>query len=338
MWRFAFDMVNQINSKTLWLFCMHLRQTTRGILFLVAGVSVFSGQDLILKLISGGYPLYEAMVIRGLTSIPLLLLFAHFDGGVGTLFSPGMGRMILRGLMMFVAYFSFYIALAGLSLPTTVALYYSSPLFIAVLSVAYLGEKVAPATWVAVVVGFVGVLIMLRPGSALFDWAALLPILSGLTYGLSMIFARKIGVSETAAAMAFWSNAVFLATATLMAGVLHSGAYAIETHLSLGFLTRGWITPTLPDLARMMACGVIAALGLWLLTQAYRIAPASTVAPFEYTGLIWSVLWGWTFWRDWPDAVGWIGIAVIAGAGLTVWWRERSARTSVPVGQSSAAQ
>ena len=108
-----------------------------------------------------------------------------------------------------------------------------------------------------------------------------------------------------------------------MAAVLSSGQFTIESDPSLGFLTRGWINPNLTDLGLMMTCGVVAAIGLWLLTQAYRMAAAATVAPFEYTGLAWSVLWGWTFWRDWPDTQGWIGIWIIAGAGIFVLWQER---------------
>jgi drug/metabolite transporter (DMT)-like permease len=298
---------------------MRHNNVTLGILTVLLGLAVFSVQDLILKLISGQYPLYQAMLIRGLTALPIMLVLAHFDGGIRALFTAGLGRMVLRGVVMFVAYFSYYIALAGLPLPTTVALYFSGPLFITALSVLVLGERVSPAAWLAVLVGFGGVVLMVRPGTDLFDWAALLPVLSGLAYGASMIAARKMGGVETAAALAFWGNAVFLALAGAMTLVLHSGVFAVESHPSLGFLTRGWVTPDLPDLALMMACGVIAALGLWLLTQAYRVAPSSTIAPFEYTALVWGVLWGWLFWRDWPDAQGWLGIAVIAGAGLLVW-------------------
>lgn len=298
---------------------MRLSSTSLGIICLVAGIVLFSVQDLILKLISVRYPLYEAMLVRGLVTAPLLVLFSLADGGPHTLFSAGLKRMVLRGLVMFVAYFSFYIALAALSLPTTVALYFSNPLFITIFSVILLRERVSPLAWLAVVAGFVGVLIMLRPGSTLFDWAALLPVVSGLTYALAMVAARAMGGTETAAALAFWGNAVFLALAAAMALAFHSGDHAIVSHPSLAFLTRGWVTPNVTDLLLMMACGVIAAFGLWLLTQAYRLAAASTVAPFEYTGLIWSVVWGWTFWRDWPDALGWLGIAIIAGSGLAVW-------------------
>lgn len=302
---------------------MSRKNTSLGIVYLIAGISVFSVQDLILKLISGGYPLYQAMIIRGLTSIPFLLAFAHFDGGLRTLVSAGVSKMLLRGLVMFVAYFSFYIALAGLPLPTTVALYYSGPLFITVLSVLFLAEKVSAVSWIAVLTGFLGVIIMVRPGSDLFDWAALLPILSGLTYAMSMIAARRMGGTETAAALAFWSTVIFLTGAALMALYYHDGSHTNTSHASLAFLTRGWITPTARDLGLMMTCGVVASIGLWLLTQAYRIAAASVVAPFEYLGLIWSVLWGWLFWRDWPDAQGWIGIGIIAGAGMFVLMNER---------------
>lgn len=302
---------------------MQHRQTLLGILFVIAGLTVFSVQDLILKLISGGYPLYEAMVIRGLTSVPILMLFAHFDGGLSTLRSGGVLRMLGRGVVMFTAYFSFYIAIAGLPLSTTVALYFTAPLFITLLSVFFLGERVGYFAWTAVLIGFTGVLIVLRPGSNLFDWAALLPVLSGLTYGASMVMARKMGTTETAAALAFWGNLVFLTFACLMALVLQSGAYAIETHPSLGFLSRGWITPTFHDLLLMIFCGVIAAGGLWLLTQAYRVAAASTIAPFEYTGMVWSLIWGWLFWRDWPDQTGWIGIIFIIGSGLMVVYGEK---------------
>jgi drug/metabolite transporter (DMT)-like permease len=225
-------------------------------------------------------------------------------------------------VVMFTAYTSYYLALAALPMATTVALYFSAPLFITVLSVFMLKEKVGPRRWMALIAGFAGVLIMVRPGGSFFDWAALLPVLAGATYALSMISARKMGNTETAAALAFWGNAVFLVAALVMSAILGWGHFAAEAHPSLAFLLRGWAMPTAFDLMLMMSCGVIAAIGLTLLTQAYRIAEASVVTPFEYTGLIWSVLYGWIFWSDWPAAIEWAGIAIIVGAGLYVLWRE----------------
>jgi drug/metabolite transporter (DMT)-like permease len=293
-----------------------------GILCLVAGIAVFSVQDMILKGLSGQYPLYQVMVVRAVTAIPFLLLLLRWEGPVAALFSPGWPWMVLRGLVMFVAYLTYYLALASLPLATAVALYFAGPLFITLLSVGVLKERVGALAWAAVMTGFGGVLVMVRPGTDLFDWAALLPVLSGLAYGIAMVAARRMGASQSASALAFWGNAVFLVCAAGLAALFGSGGLALDGHPSLEFLTRGWVSPDASDLGLMMLTGVVAAAGLWLLTQAYRVAQASVVAPFEYTGMIWGVVWGWLVWREWPGAVDWLGIAVILGAGLAVLWAE----------------
>jgi drug/metabolite transporter (DMT)-like permease len=298
------------------------RAGAAGVGYLIAGIAVFSVQDLILKLLSGSYPLYEAMVLRSLTAFPLLLGLVYLNGGLGTLVTPGWRRMLARGVMMFCAYTAYYLALAALPLATTVALYFTAPLFITIFSVLLLGEQVGPRRWMAVIVGFGGVLIMLRPGSELFDWAALLAVFSGFSYALSMIAARYLGATETAPALAFWGNLVFLGFALVMTVAFGSGEFAHQAHPSLSFLLRGWVNPTSRDIGLMMTCGVIAAVGLTLLTQAYRVSASAVVAPFEYTAMVWGVLYGWLFWRDWPDAGGWTGIVVIVGAGLYVLYRE----------------
>ena len=297
--------------------------TALGILCLCAGIGLFSVQDMILKLLSDSYPLSEAMVLRGLTAAPLLMLLALRDGGLRTLLTPGVWAMIWRGVVMFLAYATYYLALPALPMATTVALYFSAPLFITVLSVFMLAEKVGWRRWLAVLAGFFGVVVMVRPGASLFEWAALLPVLSGLAYGLSMILARKLGQNETAAAMAFWGNMVFLVFALGMAAAFGNGAFATGSHPSVAFLLRGWVWPTPTDAVLMCGCGVIAALGLTLLTQAYRIADSNAVAPFEYSFMIWGVFWGWAFFGEWPDSIAWAGIAIIVLSGLMVLWREK---------------
>ena len=299
------------------------QDTTLGILCLCAGIGLFAVQDLILKLISGSYPLSEAMVLRGLTAMPLLALLAARDGGLRTLFTPAVWAMILRGGVMFMAYAAYYLALPALPIATTVALYFSAPLFITVLSYFWLKEQVGWRRWGAVALGFAGVVIMLRPGASIFDWAALMVLGSGLSYGFAMILARRLGQTETAPAMAFWGNFVFLVVALGMAAAFGDGHMATNSHPTLGFLFRGWAWPEPLHLALMCGCGVIAAVGLTLLTQAYRIADSNAVAPFEYSYMLWGVLWGWLFFAEWPDALAWLGILVIMAAGLLVLWREK---------------
>jgi drug/metabolite transporter (DMT)-like permease len=301
------------------------QETALGILCLCVGIALFSVQDLILKLVSDRYPLSEVMAFRGAVALPILALLAARDGGLRSLVTPGTAAMIGRGAVMFFAYAGYCLALPALPIATTVALYFSAPLFITILSFFWLGDPVGWRRWLAVSIGFAGVLVMLRPGAALFDWAGLLALLSGLAYGLSMILARKLGRRETAPAMAFWGNAVFLAGALALALAFGDGRFDDgASHPTLGFLWRGWVWPTVVDGALMAGCGVIAALGLTLLTQAYRIADSTAVAPFEYSYILWALFWGWVFFAEWPDLPAWAGTGLILLAGLMVLWREKA--------------
>lgn len=298
---------------------MQMTATQRGILALVLGIAIFSVQDVILKLLSGDYPLHQAMVIRSLTALPFhLAIVWWFDGRLSTITTPGWWKMLARGLLNFVAYTAYYLGLAYLPLADTIALFFTSPLFITLAAILILRERASTAALVAVAAGFAGVLLVVKPGGSGFDLAALLPILGALGYALSMIAAGRLGRTESAAAMAFWGNVCFLLCALALSAIYGTGAHAGASHPSLAFLTRGWVTPPLTDLLLMASCGLIAAIGLTLLTYAYRVAPSSSVAPFEYSFMFWGVLWGWMFWGNLPDTLGWVGIAIIIGAGMIV--------------------
>ena len=222
----------------------HLDQQFKGIGYLVLGIAVFSLQDLIIKLLSDSYPIHQALTIRSLSALPVLLVLVALDGGLRSLASARLPALLGRGAVMFLAYTSYYLGLAALPLATCVALFFTAPLFITALSVVMLGEKVGPRRWGAVMVGFVGVLIMVRPGTAAFDWASLLPVVAALTYGLAQILARRLGRTERATVMGFYGNGVFLVGGPLLALLFVGGGLAEGQHQSLLFLTRGWAMPS----------------------------------------------------------------------------------------------
>jgi drug/metabolite transporter (DMT)-like permease len=290
---------------------------------LMVGIGVFSFQDLILKLISGEYPVHQAMMIRSVVAMPLLLLMVAAEGGIRRIFPPRSPALLLRSIINLVCYAAYYLGLAALPFATLVALFFTAPLFIAAMSALFLKEPVSPKQWAAVVIGFIGVVIMVRPGTGVFDWAMALPLCAGIAYAVVQIITRRIGTREGPATMAAYSNAVFAIGAGALAGVFGTGEFANEQHASLGFLLRGWVAPSSIDLILMMLCGVIAAIGLMLLSEAYRSAPASQLAPFEYSALGWSVLYGWLIWNEVPDLLAWLGIAIILGAGLYVLTAQR---------------
>ena len=182
---------------------MQMTATSRGILALILGIAIFSIQDVILKLLSGDYPLHQAMVLRSLTALPFhLAIVWWFDGRLSTITTPGWWKMLARGLLNFVAYTTYYLGLAYVPMADAVALFFTSPLFITLAAVLFLGERVRLVTALALAAGFGGVLMVVKPGGEGFDLAAFLPIIGALGYAISMVVARPLGRRESAAAMA----------------------------------------------------------------------------------------------------------------------------------------
>jgi drug/metabolite transporter (DMT)-like permease len=217
---------------------------------------------------------------------------------------------------MFGAYTAYYMAFPALPLADAVALYFTVPLLVTALAGPLLGERTGPGVWAAVLLGFVGVMVMLQPGSGLFEPAALLSLLAAALYGVAMLMARKFGSSLSASVMAFYQNAIFLFGSALLALVLHWGDWVQAAHPSLSFLVRPWVLPSIIDALLIAACGVVAAAGMMLLTSAYRVARASTVTPFEYTGILWAPLWGFLYFSEVPRVTTMAGALVIVLAGL----------------------
>ncbi|MBX9458875.1 MAG: DMT family transporter [Rhizobium sp.] len=283
-----------------------------GIFYLCLGVLVFSLQDAIIKAVSGDYPLTQVVATRCIVSTPILLIMVHFEAGIPAIFSRDFLPLVGRAFLLLLAYTSYYMAFPALPLADAVALYFTVPLFAMALAVPLLGESIGWRRISAVIIGFGGVIVMLRPGAGLFEPAALLSLFSAATYALSMLMARKLGTETTASVMAFYQNGVYLVGAMAIAGVLAATGVQHASHPSLNFLVRPWVWPSTTDFLLIASCGVIAAVGMMLLTHAYRIAKASVVTSFEYTGMLWAPLWGFLFFGEVPY------LTTIAGAGLII--------------------
>jgi drug/metabolite transporter (DMT)-like permease len=287
------------------------------IICLTSGMAIITLQDVILKVLSDVYPVHQAITIRALVALPLLLLFIFLDSGLHKLSTRQAPVLLLRGAVMFSAYTAYYLGLASLPLVTCMALYFVAPIFVTIFASVFLGERVGPRRWSAVTIGFAGILIVLRPGGD-FTVALFLPLFAGFAYAASAVMARSLAVEQRAPVMAFYGNGAYLLGGLLLASLFSAGGFSGGEDKSLDFLMRGWTFPAPMDLVLLAACGGIAAAGTVLLTQAYRIAQSSIVAPFEYTALMWGVAYGWIFWRDWPDTMTWLGIAIIIGCGLYI--------------------
>jgi drug/metabolite transporter (DMT)-like permease len=295
---------------------MRGNRNTLGILALIFGVMIFSTQDAILKSISHNYAVTFAIAARCVVALPILLVFTHFEGGLARLRSPIAGPLILRGGILLVAYTTYYLALPSLPLAEAVALFFIAPALVTIMSIPLLHEKVSPWSWGAIALGFCGVLMILQPGTSLFEPAALYSLASAATYAFAMVLARKYGVAESASVMAFYQSAVYFLGAILAAGVIASLGITHSDSPSIDFLVRPWKWPPAYDLFLMGLCGLIAAIAMWLLTQAYRMADANLVTVFEYSGMIWAPLWGFLFFGEAPRTTTLAGLAMIFAAGV----------------------
>ena len=193
---------------------------------------------------------------------------------------------------------------------------------------------------IAVVVGFAGVLLMVRPGGSQARDAAglailLLPMFAALAYALMQMMTRKLGLTASASAMAVYVQGTFILVSSAFWLVAGDGRFAEgQTSQSLIFLLRAWHWPEPADLALLALVGVLSSLVAYSLTQAYRIADAAVIAPFEYVALPLAILWGWIIWRELPDLQAAIGMLLIAGAGIYIFLREGAGKRRLASGRS----
>jgi len=295
---------------------MFVSKRLQAVLWLMGGIFIFSLQDIVIKAVSGSYPVHEVIFARCVAAIPFILFLIARSGGLQTIKSPRSGALIFRGLLLLCAYTSYFLAFPVMKLADVIALYATVPLFVTALAGPFLGEKISFARWGAVLLGFVGALIMVRPGSSIFEYASLLPILSAFAYASAQILARRIGMKDSAAVMSFYQNMLYLVAAGILALVVTAWGGDYEGHKSLVFLLRQWVTPSLQDLLLIAACGPIAAIGMTMLGEAYRLEEANIVTSFEYTNLIWGTIWGYLIWSEMPSQYSVIGAVLIVSAGL----------------------
>ena len=302
------------------------RRQLWGVAFMCFGVFAFTFQDLIIKGISSSYPAHEIVFIRSFLALPFTLLIAHFENGLARLRTRRLGAHVLRGTVFFLAYTSYYLGIAALPLAMAVAISFAAPLFITALAGPVLGEKVGRIRWLAVLLGFLGVLIVMKDGLGMLEWAVILPAASALFYALAQLHGRHIGATESASTMSVYINVVFFVLSGLAGLIIGNGAFAEWSHPSLAFLLRAWSWPSGHDLLLMLSCGVVATVGIYCLGQGYRLAEANLAAIFEYTALPWAILWGFLFFSQLPGLSTLAGVALVVAAGVVIAFRERPRR------------
>lgn len=320
---------------------MTSRPALWGILLALGGSLVLSVNDMAVKALSEDYPLHQVVLTRSLIGMVVVLSLLAWSFGPRAILDglrtrrPGLHG--LRVACVLLSNITYFLGLAALPLADGVALFFVAPLLVTALSVPLLGEKVGPRRWAAVGVGLLGVIVMMRPGGGVLQPAAVLVLLSALAYALMLILTRRMAPTEGALAMSFWTQTGFILISCVMGLSVGDGRFGASGNASIDFLLRAWAWPPPADWPYFLATGLAVSTGGIMVSQAYRLCEAGLVAPFEYAGIPMAVLWGVLIFGTWPDAVGWTGIALIAGAGLYTLWRETRLGRVVAAGPSGGA-
>lgn len=278
---------------------------------MLVAVAAFAGMDATLKMLASSYPPMQIGALRGAASLPFLLAAVALWGRWADLRPVRIGLHLLRGVLAVAMMVGFIYAVKALSLANAYSIFFVAPLLVTALAVPLLGERVERQRWVAIAVGLGGVLTMLQPGQQTIGLLGMLGALVAATaYALSAITVRMLTRTDSTAAMVFW----FLVLLTLFCGVI---------------ALPGWVRVQPEDWPWIAVLGLLGIIGQHFVTEAFRHAAASVVAPFEYTALLWAMGIDWVVWSVLPEARALLGGSLVISSGLYLIWREHRLNRSL---------
>jgi drug/metabolite transporter (DMT)-like permease len=284
------------------------RHIILGILFMGSTALFFPLMGGFAKLLGTEYSSLQVSWARAFGHILFMLAAFLPRHGLGLMRTRRPMIQLLRSATLFTSNLSHFFAITFIPLAKAASISMTAPLIVALLAWPMLGERTTPARVAALLVGFIGVLVVIRPGTEVFHWASLLVLLSATSYALYQIMTRKVAAVDSPETSAIWSSAI--------------GAFGML--LVIPFV---WRTPhSLAHIAMFAGMGVLGAIGHYCVARALKYAPANIVSPFQYCQLIGSVTIGWLMFGDWPDLPTWVGAAIIVAAGLWIGWSQTRPR------------
>ena len=271
---------------------------------MLAGIAMFSVNDALGKWLLVDYSVAELLLIRSAAALVLLAPFIRNSGVVGFTTAPRPALQVARVVLSALEVAMFFWAVSYLPLADAVTFYLAGPIYVTALSVVLLGETVGWRRWTAILVGFVGVVLALRPSAASFTLPALIALGGSIFFAILMITTRMLReTSDT---------------------VLVSGQNVATLLFGAAFAPFGWVTPSFRDFMLLSLFGVLSIAALACVNRSLKLAPASVVVPYQYTMIVWAIMLGYAVFGDVPDLLTVAGAAIIIAAGLYIFWREQA--------------
>ena len=294
------------------------RSTIAGALGVVFGLGAILAQDVIMKNLSVHYSVIQLIFVRSVFALLILSCLLPFISGSKVLQSNRKGVQILRGSLQFLSFSCYYIALKSMPILDLVTIFFSAPLIAVALSVPILKERVSTKHWIAICMGFAGALLMIGPKGLGFDQGiALLALVAAILYAGSIVATRILGESDQGATTALYTAIMYAVLAGLSVSVMEF-IYPLVMPDSYSPTTDYWIAPTMQHMGLLVVAGIAVCVAFLLLAHAYRQAPVSILAPWEYSALIWGGVFGYLFWNELPSTVTIFGALLIVSSGIYI--------------------
>ena len=303
---------------------MLFNNNPKGILFILTGMALFSIQDSLIKYIFEDAALYELYFGRTLTALILLALYLKITSQKLVMKTYYPLLTTVRVICFFFGFSFFYISLTYMSLAMANALFFSSPFFISILAIVFLGEKVGIRRWLAITVGFLGVYIVLNPNFENFDYTKLAPVACALFYAISMTITKITSDKDSVFSQMFHLYIGAIGISIIFFIFTGKGQFNTFSNPTLQFILREWFTNPTFSWPFIIIMGLVASLSFYFVFSAYSIASPSVVSLFEYSLIIWAIIIGYLLFNDIPTVRTFIGVALIIGAGVYIYIREKA--------------
>jgi len=287
-------------------------------------MALFSIQDSLIKYIFEDTALYELYFGRTLTALILLALYLKITSQKLVMKTYYPLLTTVRVICFFFGFSFFYISLTYMSLAMANALFFSSPFFISILAILFLGEKVGIRRWLAIIVGFLGVYIVLNPNFENFDYTKLAPVACALFYAISMTITKITSDKDSVYSQMFHLYIGAIGISIIFFIFTGKGQFNTFSDPTLQFILREWFTNPTYSWPFILIMGLVASLSFYFVFSAYSIASPSVVSLFEYSLIIWAIIIGYLLFNDIPTVRTFIGVALIIGAGVYIYIREKA--------------
>ena len=302
---------------------------TKGIILILAAMLIFAVQDSLMKYIYSSVALYEVYLFRTIVSFTLIIIYLKILKKPIVFKTHYPLLTFCRVILFFFGFSSFYISLTIMPLATATALFFVTPFLITIFAKFILKDQIGPRRWIAVIVGFIGVYIILNPNFDDFDYFSLSPILCAFCYALSMIIIKKTSKKDSVYQQMFQFYIGAMIISIIFYFFIGDGRYDTIDNPAAQFIFREWFSNLEFSLIYMIILGFTAAAAFLLIFSAYRIASPAVVSPFEYSILIWSTLSGWVFFNEIPKINTMIGMCLIVSGGIYIFIREKAQEQSI---------